>query len=358
MAAAREDESLAFGRGYVADIWHFAALSADVRRGALTRRMICGQPMVLGRTAAGALFALRDVCPHRAAPLSAGRLTSSDGGPTLECAYHGWRFAPSGTCVAIPSLASGQELDLAKIRVRAFPVAERQGLAFVWIGRRLDKPDGPPPTFPALADRRPRFVIRTTFEAHIDHAVIGLMDPAHGPYVHQQWWWRSRASAHEKTKAFLPREAGFAMTRHAPSSNSRAYRLLGGAPTTEISFRLPALRWEHVEVGRHGVLALTCLTPADTATTAVTQIVWSDHPLFAAAGPAIRAAAVRFLRQDGDMIRLQNLNRDHAGPFLFVDDADTQAKWYQQLKRAWAAARAEGRAFSNPLEPASLRWVS
>ena len=26
----------------------------------------------------------------------------------------------------------------------------------------------------------------------VDHGIIGLMDPAHGPFVHQAWWWRSR----------------------------------------------------------------------------------------------------------------------------------------------------------------------
>jgi hypothetical protein len=33
-----------------------------------------GEPVLIGRTKAGRLFALRDICPHRAAPLSAGRI--------------------------------------------------------------------------------------------------------------------------------------------------------------------------------------------------------------------------------------------------------------------------------------------
>jgi len=44
--------------------------------------------LVIGRDAAGEVFALRDVCPHRAFPLSAG----SCDGQTVECTYHGWRF--------------------------------------------------------------------------------------------------------------------------------------------------------------------------------------------------------------------------------------------------------------------------
>ena len=68
-------------------------------------------------------------------------------------------------------------------------------------------------------------------------AIVGLMDPAHGPYVHQQWWWRSAKRQLDKAKLFEPRELGFSMARHAPSKNSRAYRLLGGQPETEITFQ-------------------------------------------------------------------------------------------------------------------------
>jgi phenylpropionate dioxygenase-like ring-hydroxylating dioxygenase large terminal subunit len=201
-------------------------------------------------------------------------------------------------------------------------------------------------------------VERRVFEAHVDHAVVGLMDPAHGPFVHRQWWWRTRASAHEKAKAFAPSPEGFVMLRHPPSSNSRAYALLGGAPQTEITFRLPGLRWEHVAVGRRQVLALTCLTPIDAARTAITQIVWSDHPVFALAGPLVRLGARRFLHQDGAMVDLQNQGLRYDPSLIWIDDADRQARWYQQLKREWIASRREGRPFRNPIEPAVLRWTS
>jgi phenylpropionate dioxygenase-like ring-hydroxylating dioxygenase large terminal subunit len=184
------------------------------------------------------------------------------------------------------------------------------------------------------------------------------MDPAHGPYVHQQGWWRSKANQLEKEKAFEPREAGFAMVRHAPSKNSRAYAILGGEPLTEITFRLPGLRWEHITVGQRQVLSLTCLTPVNETKTRITQIVWSDHPAFLLLRPFIRAGARAFLRQDAAMVNLQNEGLRYEHSLMWIDDADVQAKWYQQLRREWAASRAEGRAFVNPVEPATLRWRS
>ena len=353
---------LRFGQGFLTDIWYFAALSSELKPGRLERREILGEPVMLGRSPAGEVFALRDICPHRAAPLSAGRFVAEPGGGQgVECPYHGWRFGADGGCAAIPSLVDCQEFDVGKIRVRRYPVAESQGLVFVWMAseaRRDAEPDQPPPVFPGVVGGAPKLIDRMEFDAHIDHAVVGLMDPAHGPYVHQQWWWRSPKSQHEKAKRFEPRDAGFAMVRHEPSKNSRAYAVLGGEPLTEITFRLPGLRWEHVTVGKRQVLSLTCLTPETETRTRITQIIWSDHPAFVVLKPLIAAGARAFLRQDGDMVNLQNQGLKYDPALLWVDDADRQAKWYQQLKREWAASRREGRPFRNPVEPVTLRWRS
>src|SRR5271154_2603740 len=68
--------------------WYPALRSEQVRRHKLVRAMLLDVPLVLGRDAAGKPFALRDVCPHRAFPLSFGQFD----GKTVECAYHGWQF--------------------------------------------------------------------------------------------------------------------------------------------------------------------------------------------------------------------------------------------------------------------------
>ena len=106
------------------------------------------------------------------------------------------------------------------------------------------------------------------------------------------------------------------------------------------------------------MLSLTCLTPITETKTRITQVVWSDHPAFWFLKPFIAAGARAFLRQDGDMVNLQNQGLKYDPSLMWVDDADRQAKWYQQLKREWTASRREGRTFANPVEPATLRWRS
>jgi phenylpropionate dioxygenase-like ring-hydroxylating dioxygenase large terminal subunit len=242
------------------DLWYFAALSREVRTGKLVRKLLLNEPIVLGRDQTGTAFALRDICPHRAAPLSAGRMVDEGGVETVECPYHGWRFRTDGACAAIPSLAEGQGLDSTRIRVQRFFAHEQAGLIWLYIpsNPRAEAPAIPPPDFAELAvGGAPKLVDRMVFAAHVDHAVVGLMDPAHGPYVHAQWWWRGRHDLRAKEKKFEPRDMGFSMVRHAPSGNSYAYKVLGGVPSTEITFRLPCIRWEDIRAGNRRVLALT-----------------------------------------------------------------------------------------------------
>jgi phenylpropionate dioxygenase-like ring-hydroxylating dioxygenase large terminal subunit len=350
-----------FGTGLLRDCWYFAALSSEVKTAGLKRYEMLGEPVLVGRTRKGEVYALRDVCPHRAAPLSAGKLTAEpDGRDSVECPYHGWRFGTDGACTAIPSLVDSQDLDISRIKVRRYPAAESQGMVFVWFTsdpRGEGEPDMPVPTFAGVVGNGPQIVDRMIFDTHMDHAVVGLMDPTHAPFVHAAWWARSAKRQHDKEKRFEPSPEGFVMVRHPRSKANRIYDILGGQPEVEITFRLPGLRWEHIQIGKRQVLALTCLTPITDSSTQITQILWSDHPVFAFKA-LIRPFVTAFLKQDGDMVNLQNegLRYDHS--LLWIDDADRQAKWYQALKREWTASRAEGRAFVNPVEAATLRWKS
>jgi len=346
---------------FVFDIWYFAGLSSDVARGKMVRREIAGEPISLGRREDGSIFALRDICPHRAAPFSAGCI--KDG--TVECPYHGWRFGiDDGACKEIPALTSDQKMETEKIKVRIFPAREEGHLIWVYIAsdkRFTGTPPIDPPSFPFLSQGSGRKAIlddELVLNCHVDHAVIGLMDPAHGPYVHRQWWWRSEKSMHEKAKAFEPRERGFAMAAHKPSSNSFAYKLLGGTPVTEITFQLPGIRTENIQVNDKTLLSFTAVTPIDDGRTQIRQIFFTDMKRIKILAPLLRGYAQKFLRQDADMVDLQQMGLKYDPALLLIEDADTQAKWYHAIKREWAKSRAEGRVFKNPVKAKILKWRS
>ena len=341
------------GAATLREAWYYALPGRRLKPGGTLAKTLLGEPLLLGRDAAGAPFALRDLCPHRGVPLSCGRFDGNE----VECCYHGWRFATDGRCTAIPSLAEGQHLDTAKIRVASYPAREVQGNIWVYFGS--DPTRAPEiPLVPDIGERGYAMVETVRFPGPIDHAVVGLMDPAHGPFVHQSWWWRSRRSIHEKAKAFAPSPWGFTMTRHAPSSNSRAYRLLGGAPQTEITFRLPGIRIEHIRAGKYVLCNLTAVTPIDDSATEVNHVIYWTMPWLGPLRPLLRPFVRKFLHQDRDIVALQQQGLRHAPALLLINDADTQAKWYYRLKQEYARARAEGRDFVNPVKPRVLRWRS
>jgi vanillate O-demethylase monooxygenase subunit len=74
----------------------------------------------------GEWTALRDRCPHRRVPLSAGTVVDTADGQRLECGYHGWAFDGTGRCTAVPALGSGRVP--AGMRVAAAAVEVRDGL--------------------------------------------------------------------------------------------------------------------------------------------------------------------------------------------------------------------------------------
>jgi phenylpropionate dioxygenase-like ring-hydroxylating dioxygenase large terminal subunit len=361
---------------FLKNLWYFALPARAVGPGDMVHKALLGEPVVIGRTSEGDVFALRDICPHRGVPLSAGRLCAKgeavDGrtldAAQIECPYHGWRFGTDGRCAAIPSLTADQNMDIGRIRVWRYPAAERNGNIWIYVPERPDAPlvedmphpELPPPELPGIGERRPGLVERMAFDCHVDHAVIGLMDPAHGPFVHRAWWWRTARSIHEKAKRFGPAPLGFSMLAHKPSKNSFFYKVLGGDVTTEITFRLPGIRTELISVGRRGaVLGLTTVTPLTETQTEVTQSFYWTLPWLTPAKEFLRPLVRTFLRQDHDMVMLQKEGLKYEPRLMLINDADMQAKWYFRLKDAWDEAQRTGKPFEHPVrEEVTLRWRS
>jgi phenylpropionate dioxygenase-like ring-hydroxylating dioxygenase large terminal subunit len=342
---------------FLRNLWYYALPSGQVKVGHLIPKILLGEPIVFGRGEDSKIFAMRNVCPHRGIPLSYGRLEGNE----VECCYHGWKFNAAGVCTCIPSLVGHENIEPQNIRVRIYPVTETQGGIWIFFEDPLHKLDQLPP-IPQLQDipddAPPSVLERSLFPCPIDHAVIGLMDPAHGPFVHTSWWWRSRKSMHEKAKAFGPSYLGFTMKRHRPSKNSFAYKLLGGAPETEISFQLPGIRNEHIRVGKHVVCNLTCVTPIDENQTEITHTIYTTIGWLKLFAPIVKIFARAFLGQDRSVVVRQQEGLKYEQNLLLIRDADTQARWYNQIKNEFTAAQTESRDFVNPVKDTILKWKS
>ena len=355
--------------------WYPALPSARVRGRRVERAMLLEVPLVLGRDAAGKPFALRDICPHRAFPLSFGRFDGS----SVECAYHGWQFdAHTGQCRHIPSLTADSKLKCERIHAGSFPCEERDGYIWAYLanpeGRAARLPDGQldratnektipdAPELPKFSERYRIAHLTADLGCSMDTGIVGLMDPAHGPFVHQSWWWRSRRSIREKQKTFEPIPGGFRMSSHAPSANSGPYKLLrfyGEEVTTQIDFVLPNMRTEQVRCGKYWFTNRTTVTPIRRDLCRLDFVAaWNLFRWFPVT-PFLKFFGKRFIAQDQDVIDRQQPGLKVQPRMMLIDDADRQARWYFQLKAAYLASQQSGAPMANPLDgPVTLKWRS
>jgi phenylpropionate dioxygenase-like ring-hydroxylating dioxygenase large terminal subunit len=347
--------------------WYPAMRSVDLRGRKMKTAMLLGIPLVLGRKEDGALFAMRDSCPHRGIPLSCGWFDGS----AVTCKYHGWVFEPeSGQCMEIPSLTS-QDSYPRRIYATAFPCKEKDGYAWVYVpkpgsGRvRMETRDGLPavPELPKFSNPHRSAHLTADLPCNVDHGIIGLMDPAHGPFVHQAWWWRSRHSIHEKEKHFEPIPQGFRMSAHTPSANSAPYKLLGvyGEPIeTTIDFVLPNRRYETLRCGKKWFASLTTVTPTTPGNSRIdVYAAWNVFYAVPLVTTVAKFFGKRFVRQD-QLTMVQQAEGLKFNPgLMLIDDADRPAKWYFALKRARQEAEETNRPMEHPMDgPVTLRWRS
>ena len=138
---------------------------------------------MLWRTEGGAIAALEDRCVHRHAPLSLGRLV----GDALRCGYHGLKFAPSGQCIEVPSLAlvpDGGQGQRA-VCVRRYAVVEHRHWVMVWMGdAALADPSLLPDNFSCDSAEwayRPGYV---HYQTPVELIADNLLDFSHLSYVH------------------------------------------------------------------------------------------------------------------------------------------------------------------------------
>ncbi|API59721.1 hypothetical protein BSL82_10655 [Tardibacter chloracetimidivorans] len=164
---------------YLRNCWYMAAWSDGVGPGKVIGRTILDEPVALFRDTVGQIGAVEDRCPHRFAPLSAGKV--NDRG-ILVCGYHGLGFDRTGACVANPHGAV-----LRAARVRSWPVVERYGIIWIWMGDAARCDPGLIPDFSWLdaapASARSHGEILSGgggYELYVDN----IMDLSHTDHLH------------------------------------------------------------------------------------------------------------------------------------------------------------------------------
>ena len=159
--------------------WVPACLSSELAAdGDPVRLMLLGEKLIAFRDSNGRVGILDHRCPHRCASLFFGR--NEEGG--LRCVYHGWKYDTAGNCLDMPNLPQDQDFR-DKVKARAYRVAERGGLIYVYMGEREVAP--PLPALEALVcPPEETQVSCRQRECNWVQALEGDIDPSHFSFLH------------------------------------------------------------------------------------------------------------------------------------------------------------------------------
>ena len=159
--------------------WHPIATSAELPEpdsDPIVRKLL-GEKFVLFRDTAGQVAVMAEQCLHRGASMALARV--EEGG--IRCIYHGWKFSVDGTLMDTPNHADPRVRQ--RLRATVYPVRERSGLIWTYIGPREKEPpfrhfafDDVPPTH--------RTIIRVNVAANYLQMWEGGTDTSHVSILH------------------------------------------------------------------------------------------------------------------------------------------------------------------------------
>lgn len=163
---------------FLKNAWYVAAWPEEIGRTLLARQLL-GEHLVFFRRESGVPVCLQDSCPHRFAPLSMGTLR----GDRVECKYHGLQYDGTGQCVFNPHPPGSVP---PKMVTRAYPLVERHGLVWIWMGA-AEAPAGTIPDLAYLRDEAKFRTVRNYFHLPYgaDLMFDNLMDLSHADFLHK-----------------------------------------------------------------------------------------------------------------------------------------------------------------------------
>jgi nitrite reductase/ring-hydroxylating ferredoxin subunit len=142
------------------------------------RIKLLGEELIGYRTTSGEVGLIQNSCPHRGASLFFGR-NEEEG---LRCVYHGWKFDVTGACVDMPSEPTESNFKT-KVRAKAYPTHERNGIIWAYMGPR----EVPPP----LPDIEANMLAEGAHQVSVLYRACnwmqgleGEMDTVHAAFLH------------------------------------------------------------------------------------------------------------------------------------------------------------------------------
>jgi phenylpropionate dioxygenase-like ring-hydroxylating dioxygenase large terminal subunit len=190
-----------------------------------------GEDLVIFKDDKGRYGLVGRHCPHRGTDLAFGRL--ENGG--LRCAFHGWLFDVDGKCLETPAEPDDSNL-CANIRQKAYPVVEKSGILFAYLG------DGEPPAFPHfdcfVAPSSHTFAFKGLIDCNWLQSLEVGIDPVHTSFLHRFFHDDDPSKSYGKVFRDVTRDSDMPMSRIMREVTRPRIEV----EETEFGFRLVTLR--------------------------------------------------------------------------------------------------------------------
>lgn len=120
-----------------------------------------------------------EFCAHRGVSLWFGRNEECG----LRCPYHGWKYDVTGQCIEVPS--EPEESGFAKkIKLKSYPLVERGGVLWTYMGPPEQQPPLPEWEF-AMLPAEHSFMSKRVQECNWLQAMEGGIDSSHVSFLHR-----------------------------------------------------------------------------------------------------------------------------------------------------------------------------
>ena len=282
------------------------ALAQEVNEKPRKVRALLQDLVVYRRPSDKELVVLSDVCVHRKASLSLGKLK----GDHIECPYHGWQYNAKGMCTLVPSEKPGTPVA-GRARLDSYPVIERFGLVWAFLGDLPEAERPPLPVLPEFGQPGWRAVWgEFTWNAHYTRVVENTVDVAHTPFVHANTFGNTKSAvmpSYEVIHDDYSMMAAIELEAPEPKGISKLVMGKNATNKVELGIYMPSSNRVGSALGTGWrIVLLLAHLPVDERTTKTFFVQLRDFFTFGFADNFSRKFTYQIINEDKLMVESQN----------------------------------------------------
>ena len=162
------------------EYWIPAFISSELDVDGWPRRIrLLSEDLIAFRDTNGIVAVIQENCPHRGSSFIFGRNENAG----IRCAYHGWKFDYTGACVEMPTESESSTFKN-KVKIKAYPTRERNGIVWLYMGPRTELPDLPDLEVNMGLPQRPGLPFKYVRQCNWAQALEGDIDSVHLNFLH------------------------------------------------------------------------------------------------------------------------------------------------------------------------------